>query len=132
MRFKWVNINMMQLVSRRFNRFILVGILNTAVGYTIFFIALKVGLQYPLAIAVATILGTLFNFKSIGVLVFGISGYSQILRFIGVYLVIYIFNVLGVATLISFNLSEWLAGLILMCPLALLSYHLNRRFVFNI
>lgn len=123
---------MKQLLSRKFNRFLLVGVLNTTVGYTIFFIALKVGLQYPIAIAVSTILGVLFNFKSIGILVFSTSGYSQIMRFISVYSLIYIFNVLGVAALIKFNLSEWLAGLILICPLALLSYILNSRFVFKI
>lgn len=104
--------------------------LNTAVGYSIFLLALSIGLHYSLAIAVSTIMGALFNFKSTGVLVFQSSDKSRIFRFILVYFVLYALNTAGVAMLSEFGLQAWLAGLLLTPPLALFSYYLNSHFVF--
>ncbi|WP_443113612.1 GtrA family protein [Herbaspirillum seropedicae] len=112
-------------------KFLLVGVLNTAVGYSIFLIALWAGLHYSIAIAVATVLGTLFNFKSTGTMVFRSHDNSRLIRFIMVYGVIYLLNVAGIALLRRFEFQEWLAGLFLLLPLALLSYVLNSRFVFS-
>ena len=56
--------------SRRFLHFLLIGALNTAVGYGLFVLFLWLGLHYALAAAFATVLGVLFNFKSTGGLVF--------------------------------------------------------------
>lgn len=117
--------------NTRLLKFLLVGLLNTAVGYTIFLIALWTGLHYSVAIAVATVLGTLFNFKSTGAMVFRSSDNSLLIRFIIVYGVIYLLNVVGVAVLLKFGFQEWLAGLFLLLPLALVSYLLNSRYVFS-
>lgn len=51
--------------------FLLVGVMNAAFGYGCFAAFLYLGLHYSLALLLATILGVLFNFKSIGALVFG-------------------------------------------------------------
>lgn len=112
-------------------KFLLVGVLNTAVGYSIFLIALWADLHYSLAIAVATVLGTLFNFKSTGTMVFRSRDNSRLFRFIIVYGLIYLLNLAGVALLLQFGLQEWLAGLCLLMPLALVSYLLNSRYVFS-
>lgn len=112
-------------------KFLMVGILNTAVGYSIFLIALWIGLHYSVAIAVATVLGTLFNFKSTGTMVFRSHDSSRLFRFIIVYCVVYSLNVAGVAALRQFGFQEWLAGLLLLLPLALVSYFLNSRYVFS-
>ncbi|AZY50842.1 GtrA family protein [Bordetella avium] len=114
----------------RLLKFLMVGMLNTAVGYSIFLLGLYIGWHYSIAIAVATVLGTLFNFKSTGVLVFRSHDNSRIFRFIAVYCVIYSLNVAGVALLLQFGLKEWSAGLLLLLPLALVSYYLNSRYVF--
>jgi putative flippase GtrA len=112
-------------------KFLLVGVLNTAFGYSVFIICLWAGLHYSAAIAFATVLGTLFNFKSIGALVFRSHDNSRLFRFVGVYCVVYVVNVLGVGILLRFGVVEWLGGLILLLPLALLSYSLNSRYVFQ-
>jgi putative flippase GtrA len=116
--------------NTRLWKFLMIGMLNTAVGYSIFLIGLQTGLHYSVAIAVATVLGTLFNFKSTGAIVFRSHDNSRLFRFIIVYCVIYFLNVAGVAALLQFDLQEWLAGLLLLLPLALVSYYLNSRYVF--
>jgi putative flippase GtrA len=70
----------------QFVRFLLVGLLNTAVGYAIFAALLFAGAGQTPAIVAATILGVLFNFRSIGRLVFGGSG-GRLVPFVAVYVV---------------------------------------------
>lgn len=119
------------LRNTRFMKFLMIGMLNTVVGYSIFLIGLKIGLHYSVAIAMATVLGTLFNFKSTGAIVFSSDDNSRLLRFIVVYCIIYFLNVTGVTALRQVGLQEWLAGLLLLFPLALISYYLNSRYVFS-
>lgn len=114
----------------RFLRFLLVGVLNTAFGYGVFVACLWLGMHYALAGAVSTVLGVLFNFKSTGGLVFRSTGNRRLPQFVAVYVIIYLVNVLALGVMLQFGIAEWLGGLILLLPSAILSYVLNRQFVF--
>ncbi len=114
-----------------FLNFLMVGLLNTAVGYGIVLLGLWLGLHYSVAIAAATVLGVLFNFKSTGTIVFQSRNNALLMRFVLVDAVIYCLNVAGVAALVRLGLEEWLACLFLLPPLALISFALNRRYVFS-
>ena len=114
----------------RFLRFLLVGVLNTAFGYGVFVACLWLGMHYALAGAISTVLGVLFNFKSTGNLVFHSRGNRKLPQFVAVYAIIYLVNVLALGAMLQFGIPEWLGGLILLLPSAILSYVLNRQFVF--
>ena len=116
--------------SARFLRFLLVGVLNTAFGYGVFVGCLWLGLHYAVAAAVATVLGVLFNFKSTGRLVFRSRGAGRLHLFVSVYVVTYVINVLALGIMLRFGIPEWLGGLIMILPSAILSYALNSRYVF--
>jgi len=118
--------------SRRFFHFLLVGGINTAFGYAAFVACLWLGMHYAIAAAVATILGVLFNFHSTGKLVFSSTNHRQLPLFAGVYVVVYLVNVLGLSLLSAAKIPPWLGGLLLILPCAMLSYFLNSRFVFRI
>jgi putative flippase GtrA len=126
-----IEINQLMWRNTKLIKFFMVGALNTLFGYSVFLAFLWLGLHYSVAIAIATILGVLFNFKSIGFLVFQSKDNSRIYRFLFVYAIIYVLNVVGVGLLLLANIEEWLGGLILLLPLALLSFYLNSRFVFR-
>ncbi|TKC91820.1 GtrA family protein [Trinickia terrae] len=115
----------------RFANYLLVGGLNTLFGYAVFTLMIWAGCHYSLAIAGSTVLGTLFNFKSTGALVFKSHDNSRIVRFLAVYGVVYCVNVLGVALLIRSGLNAYYSGMIMILPLALLAYRLNSQFVFR-
>lgn len=117
--------------SARFLRFLLVGGLNTAFGYSMFILCLWLGMHYAVAAAVATVLGVLFNFKSTGGLVFKSNDHRRLPWFIGVYVIVYIVNVFGLGILLRFGIPSWMGGLLLILPCAILSYLLNSRFVFR-
>lgn len=117
--------------SSRFVRFLLVGGLNTAFGYGVFLACLWLGMHYAIAGAIAMGLGVLFNFKSTGNLVFRSKGNRKLPHFVGVYAIIYLVNTLSLGVMLRFSIPEWLGGLILLVPSAILSYVLNRHFVFR-
>jgi putative flippase GtrA len=112
-------------------RFLLVGLLNSLFGYSLFALLLFAGFHYTIATLIATILGVLFNFKTIGVFVFNDANNSRIFKFILVYTVTYLINIacLKVFSLLSIDL--YLAGLLLLAPMAFLTFAMNRRFVFG-
>lgn len=112
-------------------RFAAVGLLNTAFGYCIYAVMLWIGLNYAAAAAVGTVLGVLFNFKTTGSLVFCSNDNRLILRFVGVYVLVYITNVAGLASLTSMGLSAYIAGLIMLAPAAILAFLLNKKWVFK-
>jgi putative flippase GtrA len=120
-----------RLLEVKLFRFLLVGVMNAAFGYGCFAGFLYLGLHYSAALLFATILGIAFNFKSTGALVFGSKNNKLIFRFIAGYGLVYGANVAGIAALELFGVDPYLAGMALIVPMALLSFVINNRFVFN-
>jgi putative flippase GtrA len=118
--------------NARFIRFLFVGVLNTAFGYSAYALFIFLGLHYSLAVFCSTVLGILFNFKTIGVLVFKNHDNGLIFRFFAVYAVVYCANVLGLKLFLLCGMANmYVNGLILVLPLAILSFALNKKFVFE-
>ncbi|KUY47707.1 GtrA family protein [Burkholderia sp. RF2-non_BP3] len=113
-------------------RFLVVGGLNTLVGYSLFAVLTYVGLAYPVAIGLATVGGVLFNFQSVGRLVFDGAPRSRFWRFVGVYCVIYLLNLGGVRLLLGLDANIYIANALTLLPLSVIAFILNRRFVFNL
>lgn len=118
--------------NNKFIKFILVGILNTIFGYSLFALFLFLNIHYSLAVFLSTVLGVLFNFKTIGKLVFDSHDNSLIFRFIAVYVLLYFINI---SCLWFFKISGfenmYINGFVLLIPLALISFVLNRKYVFK-
>jgi putative flippase GtrA len=118
-------------VSPRFLRFLAVGALNTLFGYGCFALLLYVGLHYAVAMLLATIIGVLFNFKTVGRLVFRSRDNRLIFHFAAIYVVVYTVNVLCVKAFTLISISPYYGGAISILPVAVFGYYLNKRFVFN-
>ena len=124
-----VRYNLMN-INPRLIKFFAVGFMNTLFGYGVYCFCLWIGLHYGLAISTATILGVLFNFKSIGGLVFNSKENARLCKFIFVYILIYCLNIFGIWFLLFWGVRETVSGALLLLPLAILSYYLNSKFVF--
>jgi putative flippase GtrA len=118
-------------MKRRFIRFLLVGALNTLVGYLLYAFFIFCNLHYAQAVLLATIIGALFNFKSIGRLVFKSHDNRLIFRFLAVYAITYLLNVAGLRLFAGHQVNLYLAGIVLALPVALVSYLLHSTFVFR-
>jgi putative flippase GtrA len=119
------------LLKNQFVRFLLVGVLNTLFGYACFTVFLWLGLHYTLAMAMATVLGVLFNFKSTGALVFGSRDNRLLLRFVASYVVVYLVNIAGISLLGRAGVGPQPAGAVMLLPAAVLAFALNKKFVFT-
>ncbi|MDA8130603.1 MAG: GtrA family protein [Elusimicrobia bacterium] len=117
--------------DNRFLRFLLVGALNTAFGYSVFALFIYAGLHYSLAAFLGTAVGVMFNFKSTGRIVFGNRDDRRIFRFVAVYGVVYLVNVLALKLLAAAGMNLYAAGAVLLLPLAALSFFLNKTLVFQ-
>jgi putative flippase GtrA len=116
---------------KRILKFLVVGALNTAVGYGLFALFIFLGWHFAIATLLSTILAVTFNFFSTGRLVFNGSANKNLGRFIGSYLILYIINISFLKGLLSLQLSEYMAGILLLPIMAILSYILQSRFVFT-
>lgn len=118
-------------MDKRFQIFLLVGTLNTLFGYSVYAFLLFIGLHYALAAFLATCIGVLFNFKTTGRIVFQSTGKGLLFKFILVYTVLYIINITILQFLLFIGINAYLGGAICIPPMALLSFFLNKRFVFT-
>lgn len=119
-------------LSAQFITFLFVGVLNTAVGYGLYVFFVWLGFNYIGAPFCSTVLGVLFNFKTIGGIVFKSHDNCLIFKFFGVYAIVYVCNVLGLKALELGGIENlYIAGAILVLPLAFLGFILNKKWVFN-
>lgn len=114
-----------------FIKFILVGILNTIFGYSIFALFLYFGMHYALALFSSTILGIIFNFQTTGLLVFKNKENKLLLKFIAVYAIIYAMSVSLLKIANVFQINLYFAGFITTGLTAVISFVLNKKWVFK-
>jgi len=122
---------LLRLLAIRFIRFLVVGGLNTLFGYGVFALLLWLGLHFSLAAFLSTLAGVLFNFRTTGKLVFGSHDWSLIFRFLLVYSILYLCNVAGIWLLEQIGIPAMLGGALLLLPMAVLGYLLNKTLVFD-
>jgi putative flippase GtrA len=112
-------------------RFIVVGAMNTLVSYLTFVFLLNFAhLEKTVALVGGYVCGASFAYFSFGALVFGSRGNWG--RFVLGYAALYFVN-LGMLTILM-HISGWseeLSQLVLLAPVALLSFIINRLFVFK-
>lgn len=102
-------------------RFIGVGLLNTVVGYGIYGILILLKVPYLAALLIATIMGVIFNYFSIGRLVFKSRGGLIVFgKFIAAYGVVYGINAAALDVLIKRFQFDPYIGQALCVPLSVL------------
>jgi putative flippase GtrA len=115
----------------RFLRFLVVGGINTLFGFALYSGLILLGTRVWLALLLANVAGVLFNFFTTSVVVFRTSLRRRMLRFVGVYLAIYLVNLALLSAARHVFGNAILAQALLVLPMAVLSYLLMRRFVFH-
>lgn len=118
--------------DRAFIRFVLIGILNTIFGVGLYCFFIYLGISYSVAVLFSTVLGVLFNFKTIGVFVFKNGDNRLIFRFLTVYSALYFVNIALIHLFIKLiELNEYIAGIVVTPIVAIVSFILQKHFVFK-
>jgi putative flippase GtrA len=118
-------------IDTLFIRYVLVGGLNTAFGYSVFALLIFMGLHYSVAIFFATAVGILFNFVTYANLVFGKSSRRLIWRFIAIYCVLYVVNFTAVFFFLPLLHNVYAANALATVFNTVLGFYLNLRYVYE-
>lgn len=119
------------MIKKKIIKFIYIGILNTLVYYMLYSLFLYIGINYVLAVILATTIGVFFNFKTFGTYVFNNKDNSLIFNFIIVYLLLFIINIMFINLFNIFIDNYYLSGFLAIFPYSIISYYLNDKFVFS-
>jgi putative flippase GtrA len=119
---------------QRFRRpvlFLLVGVLNTAVGYGLFAMIYLLTQSHRVAVVIATILGVLFNFCSTGWIVFDNRSGRALIPFVLGYAVTLGANFILLELLVRSSIDPLIAQAACLPVVVVLGYLINSRIVFN-
>ena len=116
---------------RQVVRFLAVGVLNTAFGYAIFAAGVLAGLPSGIALAIAMVIGVIFNFFTLGRLVFDSRDPTRLPRFVGVYALSYVVNLLLLRLWEGAGVGPLLAQLACLPVTVSLTFVLMRFLVFR-
>jgi len=112
-------------------RFILVGALNTTFSYLIYAGLLFTGCNYKVANLLTLTLGVLFSFKTQGHLVFKNPDNRLLGRFVLSWALIYLCVTAVIGKIIDFGFDAYWAGAMALPFSVVLSYLMQRYFVFR-
>ena len=118
------------LLGKQVLRFLFTGVINTFFGYAVYLIGLLFDLLPEVALAIATVVGAVFNYFTTSRLVFKHSKADRFPRFLLGYVVIYLVNAAFLRTLIYSGVDPSWAQLIALPLIAAFSFVIFRLFVF--
>jgi putative flippase GtrA len=128
---QWVRSLLQRLLGDRFVRFLLIGLLNTCVGYGLYAGFLLMGLDPIVAMSVAFCLGVGFNFLSTGRVVFSNTDVLRFPRFVLAYVIVYLANLALLKGLLSLGLDAFAAQALSLPVVVLNTFLILRFFVFR-
>ncbi|WP_326541314.1 GtrA family protein [Pseudorhodoferax sp.] len=111
-------------------RFLVAGTINTLWGWSIYALAIVLGAQAWLALAIGMVAGIAFNFVSLGAFVFRNLVLSRLPRFILAYGFLYTTNLVCLTVMRGWVDDPIWSQLILTPPMAVLSYVVLSKLVF--
>jgi len=117
--------------GRKFIRFLLVGVLNTAFGFAVYAALIYARVPVWLALIGGNVAGICFNFLTTGHFVFLDASLVRLPRFAAVYLLCYAANYAAIRMLIHMGLGSIVAQALISPCMAVLSFLLMSRYVFN-
>lgn len=118
-------------IDSKFIRFVLVGVINTLFGLGVYCLAIFIGIPYYIATIISNVAGVLFNFVTTGNLVFDNGDKRLFWRFVCCYVLVYIINTGLVKCFLVMGINSYYAGIIATPIVALCSYGLLKKFVYN-
>jgi len=121
-----------EIVDVQFLKFVLTGVLNTAVGYLVYALMYWLTENKPVALGVDYIFGIFFNFKTYSVLVFKSHDNSRIFRFLFVYILTFCMNYVSLWLLCDiFGINAYIGQIIALTYIPLVLYTLLKYVVFG-
>jgi putative flippase GtrA len=120
-----------RLWGMEFFRFLLVGVANTLFSYLLYAALILLGVDYRATITLCTVITILWNFNTIGSIVFRKRAGRLIFRFVAVYGVVYLINLGSLVLLVEGGAGPLVSQALVVPVIAAISFLLNRTWVFG-
>jgi putative flippase GtrA len=112
-------------------RFLIIGILNTIIGYLIFVAFYFFIEERNFALSLTYIFSILFNYKTYAKYVFTVRDKQIFINFVIIYISIFIFNISILEFFINILLLNiYISQFLAICIVTPILYILNKRYVF--
>ncbi len=121
----------MKQETHKFIRFIVVGGLNTAVNYGVYALLIYAGLWHVTAATLSFVFGVTFNYQTHGRYVFGNRSGHAFRRYVLSWTSLYFANIAALDLLVRYGVNSYLAGAILVPPMAVLAFVVLKFVVFR-
>lgn len=118
-------------MNRKFLKFIIVGGINTSINYGFYVFLIFVGLWHVTAATLSFVFGVLFNYYTHGRFVFGTLSSGAFRRYVVSWLGLYFANIAVLDLLVRGGVNSYLAGALLVPPMAVLAFIVMRFIVFR-
>jgi len=112
-------------------RFGIIGAFNTTFSYGIYAAGIYIELPYYLASLIALVFGILLGFVTHGRLVFRSQLQGRFTRYLAVWAALYVVNIGLIGLFSSLGVNYYLGGLMAFVPVVVLSFVLQKVFVFQ-
>jgi len=115
----------------QFCRFLLIGAINTIFGYGAYTFLVILGIDYRVALTIATVLAVLFNYYTNGSFVFRNKGRKVLLKFILSNVAMYIFNQALLITFVNLGIGKLISQALIIPVIIIISFVINKKWVFD-
>ena len=122
---------MRQILKSKFFIFLVVGGINTAFNYSVYALCIFAGLGHVIAATCAFAVGMVFNFKTHGKFVFKTRNKNSFYLYVVSWVGIYIVNVTVLDLMVRNGVDSYLAGALMIPPMAVLAFLVLRFIVFR-
>lgn len=120
------------MIKKQLFKFIVVGIVNTIFYYLLYALFIYLGLAYYVSVVFATIIGIVFSYSTFSKMVFNSNkNVKSFLKFIFVYSINIALNIFLIKLYTYFDNNLYIAGLFATIIVAIVSFILNKFFVFK-
>jgi putative flippase GtrA len=109
-------------------RFLIVGMVNTGFGISVYWLLLYVGFPYQWASLFSLLLGIIFSFNTHKLAVFKTGGFF--FRYVMVWIAIYFIHI-ELISMIRDSIGDYFAGIAVLPVNVVLSFMLMKHFVFR-
>lgn len=117
--------------DNQFFRFLIVGLINTIFYFSFYSLLLFLSNNFRISVFIATVIGIIFSYKTFGTYVFNNLSRIILFKFFIFYGFLYIINITLIAIIDLTLQNLYMSGLISSFFIAILTYYINKRFVFN-
>jgi putative flippase GtrA len=117
-------------IKKQFILFLLVGGINTLFGYGVYALFIYLGVNYFFSSLISLFFGIMFNFLTIGKLVFRKLSFKIIKKFISCYMLLYIFYVAFIKIFSLWQSNLYICGMLAVMFMSIISFMANKYLIF--